>query len=73
MFMVSLGWWISIPVVIGISRGLNASYYADANARQVATGVEYVSYAWGPVLILVILLWAVISSSKRDVESEYYG
>lgn len=72
IFMVSLGWYTSLPVVLGVSRGLNATYYADANARNVATAVEYMAYAWGPLLILILLLWAIISSSKRDVESEYY-
>lgn len=73
IFMVSLGWWTTLPVVIGMSRALNSSYYGNANARSIATGVEYLSYAWGPIFILFILLWAVISSSKRDIESEVYG
>lgn len=72
IFMVSLGWWVSQPVVIGVSRGINSSI-TDNRGRLAATAVEYVSYAWGPVLILFILLWAVVSSQRRDVESEIYG
>ena len=72
IFTVSLGWYVSQPIVIGVSRGLNSSI-TDTRGRIVATTVEYVSYAWGPIFILFILLWAVISSSKRDIESEVYG
>lgn len=72
IFMVSIGWYSTMPVVLGMSRSLNATYYADANARNIATAVEYATYAWGPVFILFILLWALVSSSKRDVESQYY-
>jgi len=72
IFMVSLGWYISQPVVIGFSRGINASV-TDAGGRNVMTAIEYTSYAWGPVLILFILLWIISSAAKRDVESELYG
>lgn len=72
IFMVSVGWLTTMPVVIGVSRSLNSTYYGDANARNIATAVEYATYVWGPVFILFILLWAIISSSKRDVESQYY-
>lgn len=72
IFMVSVGWYSTLPSVLGVSRALNASYYEDANARNIATAVEYASYAWGPVFILFIILWALVSSSKWDVESQRY-
>ena len=72
IFMVSIGWYSTLPVVIGVSRALNASYYEDANARNIATAVEYAGFAWGGLFIIFILLWAIISSSKRDVESQLY-
>jgi len=72
IFMVSLGWWVSQPVVIGVSRSINSSV-TDDRGRLAATAVEYSSYAWGPVLICFVLLWAVVSSQRRDVESEIYG
>jgi len=70
--MVSIGWYSTMPVVLGMSRSLNATYYADANARNIAIAVEYATYAWGPIFILFIILWALVSSSKKDVESQYY-
>jgi len=73
IFTVSVSWWVSQPVVIGVSRGINATIYSNPNARNVATAIEYVSYAWGPLLIIFLLAWAIINSQKRDIESEIYG
>lgn len=72
IFMVSVGWWISQPVVIGFSRAINASI-TEAGGRTAMTAIEYTSYAWGPVLIIFIVLWMITSAGKRDVESELYG
>lgn len=72
IFTVSIGWWISQPVVFGIARGLNSTI-TNQNGRNAMLAVEYGSIAWGPVMIIFILLWAIISSSKRDVESVVYG
>lgn len=72
IFTVSIGWYVSQPVVIGVARAINSSI-TDSSGRSAMTAIEYVSFAWGPVLIAFILLWAIISSSKRDVESVVYG
>ena len=72
IFTVSLGWWVSQPVVIGVSRGINASV-TDARGRTAMTAIEYGSYAWGPLIDVFILLWMITSAGKRDVESELYG
>jgi len=70
--MISLGWWVSLPVVFGVSRGINASV-TDARGRLAMTAIEYAEIAWGPVTDLFILLWMISSAAKRDVESELYG
>ena len=71
IFTISLGWYISQPVVVGIARGLNSTYTTQ-NQRNISTTIEYVSYLWGPLFIIFILLWAVINSQREDVESQYY-
>lgn len=73
IFFVSISWYISQPIVLGVSRALNASYYEDPNGRNIALAIEYASYAWGGVFIIFILLWAIVSSKKYDAESEMYG
>ena len=72
IFSISISWYISQPIVLGVSRGLNSSI-TSSQGKNVATAVEYVSYAWGPLLIMFVLLWAIISSSKKDIESVVYG
>lgn len=71
MFMVTIGWWISQPVVLGVSSGLKSQM--SGAGLSVAYAVEYASYVWGPILDVFILLWAFMNSQKRDVESEVYG
>lgn len=72
IFTISVGWYVSQPVVMGVASAVNNSI-TNENGRVIAKGVQYVSFAWGPVLDLFILLWMAISAQKRDVESEVYG
>lgn len=71
LFVVTLGWYVSQPVVIGMARSLQPMF--DQSGLNIATTIEYVSFAWGPILDIFILLWAIISSQARDVESQIYG
>jgi hypothetical protein len=73
IFTITAGWYLSQPAVIGLSRGINATVYDNPSARNVSTAIEYVSYVWGPLLVCFILVWAIMSSQKRDIESEMYG
>lgn len=73
IFMVSVGWYISLPVVVGVARAINSTVGNNSNARNIVTAVEYAGYIWGPLLIVFLLLWATINSQRRDVESEIYG
>lgn len=73
LFISTLGWYISQPVVIGLARGINSTVYANANARNAVSAVEYASFAWGPLMTLFVLLWMIYSAAKRDVESQIYG
>lgn len=72
IFSISLSWYVSQPIILGVSRSINSSV-TTSQGRNVVTAIEYVSYAWGPILIVFVLLWAVVSSQHRDVESEIYG
>ena len=71
LFMISVGWWVSLPIVIGVSMGLK-SQITSPNGLLIATAIEYVSYIWGPLFDIFIILWAVLNSQHRDVESEVY-
>ena len=73
LFSITVGWYISMPVVMGFSRGINATIYGSASARNALTAIEYASIAWGPLLDIFVLLWMIMSASKKDVESQIYG
>lgn len=72
IFMVSIGWWTTQPVILSVGYAI-ANMITSASGLNVKTAVEYACYAWGPLLIIFILLWAVYSSQQRDIESELYG
>jgi phage shock protein PspC (stress-responsive transcriptional regulator) len=71
-FIITVGWWVSLPIIAGVSAGLNSSI-TDPNAINIATAVSYVSYAWGPLFDIFIVAWALLNSQAKDVESEVYG
>lgn len=72
LFVISVSWWATLPAIIGVSFALNDSI-THPTGRSISTGIQYAGYAWGPLLCIFILLWAIISSQKRDIESEVYG
>ena len=72
LFIISVEWWVSLPVVIGVSQGLRPQI-TNPNGLNIATAVEYVGYAWGPLFDGFIILWALLNSQRKDVESEVYG
>jgi hypothetical protein len=71
LFMISVGWWVSLPIVIGVSMSLKPQI-TDPAGLNIATAVEYVGYVWGPLFDIFILLWAILNSQRKDVESEVY-
>lgn len=73
LFISTLGWYVSQPVVIGLARGINSTVYGNANAVNAVSAVEYASFAWGPLMTLFVLLWMIYSASKKDVGSIVYG
>jgi len=71
MFVVTVGWYISQPVVMGVAYALKASI-SHPSAQSILTLVEYASFWWGPITDMFILLWAFINSQKSEYESYVY-
>ena len=69
---ITFSWYLSQPIVIGVARALEPEI-TNPSAQGIATIIEFVSYVWGPIFDVIILGWAIISSQRRDVESELYG
>lgn len=69
---VTLTWYISQPIIVGIIRSASGTITL-VPWTQIPKFIEIVNYIWGPLFDLIIVGWAIISSQKRDIESEVYG
>lgn len=67
---ISLGWYVTLPIVSAFADGIANYTSADPNARNIVQLVEFANFVWGPIMVIFILFWAIIYSQKRDVESE---
>jgi len=74
IFIIAVGWYCAQPITLGISRAINgtASVNASTQAQNTITIIEYVSFWFGPLFIVFVLLWAVISSARKDIMSTVY-
>jgi hypothetical protein len=79
ILMIAGSWYVSQPIVAGIITASSSFENATLNgtALSKATSTNNLMYVlnliWAPILAIVVLAWAVISSGRRDVESEMYG
>jgi hypothetical protein len=71
MAAISLGWYISLPIVLNVSRAAGLIAAADANVVSHINLVEIVEYIWGPAFVAVILIWMIVYGHKVDVQSDY--
>jgi len=71
IFIVSMSWWLTLPIIIPIARAANSTVTLPA-ARLTINAIEYAEYIWGPLFVVIIVLWMLINAQKRDVESEIY-
>jgi hypothetical protein len=72
IFIVGVSWYISLPIVVGLGRVANSTVTLQA-ARNPIQAIEYAGYIWGPLFIVVILVWAIINSQRIDPESVVYA
>jgi Ni,Fe-hydrogenase I cytochrome b subunit len=71
MTFVSIGWYVSMPIVYGVANALRPSITMGSGPAIVGF-VIIANISWGPIFDVVLLLWALISSQQKDVESEIY-
>jgi sterol desaturase/sphingolipid hydroxylase (fatty acid hydroxylase superfamily) len=77
---VSICWYIFQPFSYAIitrsrqfTQDINPEEPANTLSSVVTTTLLYCSLWWGPLIDLIIIIWALMSAQKRDIESEYYG
>lgn len=73
MATITIGWYISNTVVNQIASGNMDLIGTSGKGFSLLKLIEYVNIAWGPILDLLVLLWAISSSAARDVTSEIYA
>lgn len=79
MSVVTFSWYVTQPLVYAVIsnsstvfQGLGPSNSSSTRINQTYTLLQYINLLWGPIMDIFVLLWAVISSQRVDVESEYY-
>ena len=70
MFIITVGWYIGNGVVVTIAS--QAANDLTGQAFSLLTLLEYVAAWWGPVLDVIVLLWAIINSQEIDPNSLIY-
>lgn len=71
---ITVGWLVSNTLVTQIASG-NAALIGSVGSEgfNLAKLIEYVNILWGPVLDLLVVIWAIAHSVYRDVASEVYS
>lgn len=69
LFVITLGWYIGNGIVVTIAH--EALSDATGSALSILTLLEYVAAWWGPVLDVIILLWAIYNSQEIDPNSVF--
>lgn len=71
LFIVTVGWYISSQVVVTIAS--QAMTGLTGRAFSLLTLVEYVAAWWGPILDVVVLIWAILNSQEIDPNSRAFA
>jgi hypothetical protein len=71
VFIITIGWYIGNGVVIAIAYQATSDFTGSAfSAVQL---LEFVAAWWGPVLDVIVILWAILNSQEIDPNSRIYG
>ena len=71
IFIITVGWYIGNGVVMTIAY--QAAGDLTGKAFSLLTLLEYVAAWWGPLLDIIVLLWAIINSQEIDPSGYRYG
>lgn len=73
IFTIGTGWYLSQTLVLQIASNCLGLITATEEGASLLNLVEWANIVWGPLLILLVIVWMVASAQARDVESEIYG
>lgn len=73
IFTIGTGWYLSQTLVLQIAYGCEGLITATEEGASLLNLVEWANILWGPLLIILVIVWMIASAQARDVESEIYG
>lgn len=71
LFVITAGWQISSGVVTTLTN--QALGDLSGQGFNVLMMLQFVTAWWGPLLDIVVLLWAFINSQEVDPNSRIFG
>lgn len=71
VFIITIGWYIGNAVVITIAHQATSGF--TGSAASTVGLLEFVAAWWGPILDIIVILWAIINSQEIDPTSRIYG
>jgi hypothetical protein len=69
VFIIALGWYIGNGIVITLASQATIGFTGSALAAVQL--LEFVAAWWGPILIIIVILWAILNSQEIDPNSVY--
>ena len=70
VFIITLTWYIGNSVIMTISS--QALVGVTGGALNALTLLQYVAAWWGPILDVIVILWAIINSQEIDPTGRSY-
>lgn len=73
--MVTISWYVTQPIIYSLTEGTEPILedLGENSTQSVHTFnfIRFFGTVWGPIFDGVIILWMLVSSSRRDIESDY--
>ena len=73
IFTIGVCWYLSQTIVLQITSTTADIIGMSEEGNATLALVEYANILWGPLLIILIIVWMIASAQARDIESEIYG
>ena len=75
IFIIMMGWYITQPMLMQ-TLGLTQNMTEDMNVNTTQSGQTYsllkrIVVWWGPVFVLILLIFAVVASQRRELRGYY--
>lgn len=73
IFTIGVCWYLSQTLVTQIAYTFSGQITATEEGTSTLQLLEYANIVWGPLLIILVIVWMIASAQAKDIESEIYG